>query len=158
MSKQLLNKIANIKNKVQKAAHYDKKNLSDEVRGVVASKFTSRIEKEVFKVLGTENAPTKLDSNHTSSLVIAQSTFTSKAENSLTNLLTLSIIIGASTAKVVVNDSDIKVYCLAGATNSDVKALIDASSAQALISDVIAAGQGNTPATAALNKPFHGGL
>lgn len=265
MIQPILKRLASVKRKVQRAANFDKKNIADEIRGAKANTVTSIFEKHLEKLLGFSAPETKLDSNHASSLVIAQTTFTSKAKNILANLLTLSIITDAvnvagtpevqhiafsavptsgnwsvamgivstsslafnaaaatvqaalrlipgletvvvtgdytagftltmaavdyplltvasdtllatatpvtititqttqgvpavDTRRVDVVGSDIKVHCLVGATNADVKALIDGSSASDLITVSIAAGQTATVATTALDKPFTGGL
>lgn len=65
---------------------------------------------------------------------------------------------GVDTTGVIVDNNDIKIYCASAATNTEVKALVDASAqASALITTTIDAGQGAVSATAALNKPFSGG-
>lgn len=265
MIKPFLKKIATLKRRVQRYAKYDKKNVADEIRGVKANSITSRLERNFAKAVGSPVAMTELDSNHVSSLVIAETTFVSRAKNILTNLLTLSIIADASqvagtneeqtisfdavpdagnwslalgiestsslaynasnvvvqaalnaipgletatvtgnytlgftvvmqptsyplltedsntltsssnpvtitiletgvgipaidTQRVDVVGPDMKVHCLTGATNADVKALIEASPANDLITVTIEAGQDATTATEALDEEFTGGL
>lgn len=92
-----MRKLASIKEKVQKGAKYDKKNLADEVRerSPLAKSVVDRTSRIMFqKILRTDLAiqPEDYDTNEQASLEVGDLNFSAKAKNPAGNLTTLSII------------------------------------------------------------------
>lgn len=113
MLKSIMRKIAAIKEKVQKGAKYDKKNLADEVRerSPLAKSVVDRTARIMFQqILRTDVAiqPEDYDTNQQSSLEVGALNFVSKEENPASNLITLSIIKDASVVASVDEEQTIE--------------------------------------------------
>lgn len=88
----LLKKISATKAKVLKGADYDKKNISDDVRGSKASEMYKRVQRVMRSVIRAEyDLIQDSDANVQASLEVGGLNFLAKAKSSAGNLLTLTI-------------------------------------------------------------------
>lgn len=88
----LLKKISATKAKVLKGADYDKKNISDDVRGSKASEMYKRVQRVMRSVIRAEyDLVQDSDANVQASLEVGGLNFLAKAKSSAGNLLTLTL-------------------------------------------------------------------
>lgn len=88
----LLKRIASVKAKVLRGADFDKKNISDDIRGTEASSMYKRIQRVMQSVIRVEyDLVQETDANGQASLEVGGLNFLAKAKSSLGNLLTLTI-------------------------------------------------------------------
>lgn len=88
----LLKKISSIKAETLKRADYDKKNISDDIRGVKASEVYKRIQRTMRSVIRVDyDMVQDTDANLQASLEVGALNFTALAKSAAGNLLTLTI-------------------------------------------------------------------
>lgn len=162
--KSLLKRIATTKQKVQTGAKFDKINLADDTRErskLATSVVDRNARKYVEEVLGEDITvmPEDFDTNQSATMAMQEFVFTSVEESPAANLLTLEII--ADTAESIeVDENHIKVMIEDGvSTHDSVKALIDGdSTASAMVTVAVNAGEGLTLVTAEDTAEFSGAL
>ena len=88
----ILKRLAAVRAAVQRAAGYDQKNISDEIRGPQAEDMMVRNKRNFDKILRTDNDLLEADLSEQASAEVGGLNLFSKARNSSGNLITFSLI------------------------------------------------------------------